>query len=136
MSISVNSPVRCGSTLIYNIVKEIYPNVIKSHANCFRDSPENKVRTWFTMDDNSNKVIFVLRHPFDSIISISQCNKLNIHDPQVLERCIYEYAISLKPFKQYNKSHILKLKYEIFYNNYDYIINTKYKIIKNIIVLH
>lgn len=118
MSISVNSPVRCGSTLIYNIVKEFFPDVIKSHANKFKSNPPN--RKIFYSNDINNKVIFVYRHPYDSIISISQCNKLDLNI--YLDKCIKEYINSIKPFiETYKSNHILKLKYENFHNNYKYI---------------
>ena len=59
------SPIRSGSTLIYNYLKELNKNPYKIH--------------YYTYNKN-NKYIITIRHPYNSIIS-----KLNIFNEEITE---------------------------------------------------
>lgn len=125
MSILLFSPVRTGSTLVYNIIKELYSFKIYKNHNININNL------------NEFKFIFITyRHPCDIILSMINSQEELITDKNV---CFYTNAflkcggkqlIQNYRFLKQNKK-ILLLKYELFYNNFDYIfdnIEDKFKL--------
>jgi hypothetical protein len=113
------SPVRSGSTLLYNILKEILPhNIQKIHQY---------------IHNKNDKYFCTIRHPYNSIISLMLCYKLEINEKNLCRNIsIYlqeggKYIID-KHFIE-NKN-ILKLKYEDFNNNIPFIIQEISKFLK------
>lgn len=104
------SPIRTGSTLLYNILKIIFSNynITKNHK--------------YIYDDNSFYFI-TIRHPYNSILS--SCLRYNLEptDENFINN-INEYvnngAKDLLKNKFDRKNHIIFI-YEYFYNNFDYI---------------
>lgn len=115
------SPIRSGSTLLYNIIRELENNCIKQHK--------------YTYNKNNNYII-TIRHPYNSIIS--SCLRLNLEiNNKNLINHINKYIKnggSCIANNDLNKPNICILFYEKFNNNYDYIFdslelffNKKYK---------
>ena len=112
---------RTGSTLIYRIIKEIYPTVIKCHL------PEIKPNL-----DSNCKIVVSIRHPIESFLSYIRViefpnsnNNISFSNDllsKYLRQRINEEK-QLKDILNNYSSKILVLKYEKFYNNFDYILN-------------
>lgn len=102
------SPIRSGSTLVYNILKELFNSVSKQHNYGFTQN---------------EKVVVTIRHPYNSIISsILRLNE-EIND-ETLKKHTEDYlknggkdVLDLDE----NQQNICLLKYENFNKNYDYI---------------
>ena len=118
MSIKYNkiilfSPPRSGSTLLYNILKNTINNyeICKSHI--------------FEYDIN-NLYIITIRHPYNSMISIGLCNKINIFNINTIDN-IYNnymnYGGNCLINNNFEHDNIIILRYETFFNNYNYIYN-------------
>ena len=108
MKYVIACPIRSGSTLLYNIVKNIFIDkpVIKSHH--------------FTHDPDSTYLI-TIRHPYNSIISTLLKNKKTLNKSN-LNSAIKEYLIGLNTFlKKIDYDNVIIFRYEKFQNNYDYI---------------
>lgn len=106
------SPIRTGSTLIYNILKEIMgENVEKLHHF------SNKKQL---------KYIVTIRHPYNSIISSILRYEKEINE-KILYQSINEYLKNggndILNHNLNNFDNILLLRYENFNNNIDYIID-------------
>ena len=108
--------IRSGSTLIYNILKEILPTrlIIKTH---------NFPSKWQCVQ--RLPIVCTYRDPLDVICSSI---KINQESPtrEVIEKHIhilknYGYEDFLKLENKYNNK--INLKYENFYNDYNYIFN-------------
>ena len=56
------SPVRSGSTLLYNILKMLFKNVYKAHH---MENPSK---------NNIEYIMSTFRHPYDCVISLTQIN--------------------------------------------------------------
>lgn len=109
---------RTGSTLIYRVLKEIFPNVEKCHL------PE--VGPYLGTDA---KIVTTVRDPVDSFISHVRV----VHYPDSIPSIILSQSYAgyinqrLYEHKQFNKildenqDQILLLKYENFYNDFGYI---------------
>jgi cyclopropane fatty-acyl-phospholipid synthase-like methyltransferase len=107
------SPVRSGSTLLYNIIKELFPNIKlnKSHNITLR----------------LNNFYFIsLRHPYNSIISWIEFTKQKCGEHEI-KNSIKAYIDTTRNYlicdnlldEKYDN--IIVFHYEKFYNNYDYI---------------
>lgn len=104
------SPVRSGSTLVWNLLKHTFPNAhIVKHHTC----------GWFF---NYLKIVATVRHPFDCIASI---HKANGWEPSLesVERGATRFLqngaeaiVSLK-----DRPDVLVLRYEEFVNNFEVI---------------
>ena len=110
---------RTGSTLIYNILHDIFPNrrIINSHN--LTDPP---IKDY---DINLYPIIISFREPRDILLSLLRIdNKLDNITKEVID-----YWLSRGTFVQsfsqtrawYKKSNAIFLIYEKFYNNFDYI---------------
>jgi len=104
------SPPRSGSTLVYNIMREIYPNkkIFKVHT--------------FRAMCNELSVVVTYRHPLDCIAS-SIIRYKREPNQEELDRQIkifdeqgFKDLINIK-----DKPNFLMLKYEDYVDNYDYI---------------
>lgn len=113
MTITQFSPIRTGSTLLYNILNELFPNeqVMKVH----------------NMHNFNKKTIYTTyRHPFDCIISVLQCNDIELNDTTIIQKT-KEYLsnggesliLHYNTLKKLNN--VVLLKYELFLNDFDYI---------------
>ena len=108
------SPVRSGSTLLYNILKMLFTNVHKAHH---LEEP-NK--------NNIGRIMTTFRHPYDCVISQTQ---INITDP-TFEDYKKNVSVYLKNggnnmFDNFQKilthKKIVWFKYEDFVNDFGYI---------------
>ncbi|MBK1790518.1 hypothetical protein [Persicirhabdus sediminis] len=104
------SPPRSGSTLVYNILREIFPQkqIIKTHA----------LERRFERD----QIVSTYRNPLDAISSSINRYKLEATD-DVIEQQIQEFKENglYDIFKVIDSPKTLLLKYEDFYDNFDYI---------------
>lgn len=101
------SPIRSGSTLVYNILRELLPtyDIIKRHS-----INETIIQ--------GNRLVVTYRHPLDCLASSFkrynlQVNKGNIED-QIDELKTNGLDDLLKIW---SNDHVLKLRYEDYYNN-------------------
>lgn len=116
MHIIIYSPIRTGSTLIFNVVRSIDNNftIDKTHG------PIRSLEKLGRGLQNSDKCIFTFRNPYDSIVSLFQCHKKE-KTKENLDKFITEFNWSLMCLKHYKNNNFLWLKYENFKNNYQYI---------------
>ena len=102
------SPPRSGSTLIYNILREVFPNT--------------DIEKWHTYQNNTSHdpVVVTYRHPLDCIASSIQRYEL-IPTQDVIEKQVIEFNENgiWDVLKIKNKNHVLILRYEEFVNNFD-----------------
>lgn len=109
MNIVQFSPGRSGSTLVWNILKELFEN-------------ENIHKCHRIKYDVNQKIVSTVRDPRDILAS-----RLLIGNNEINEVIIKKNLDEMKRYgfddliKIKNKSNVLILKYELFYNNYDYI---------------
>ncbi|MEM8777522.1 MAG: hypothetical protein AAGF26_01355 [Cyanobacteria bacterium P01_G01_bin.49] len=104
------SPPRSGSTLIYNVLREVFPEkfVEKGHV--------------YSKINSKYPIVVTYRHPLDSIASSIQRYGLPLTD-KVIEEQILELdsngvwdVLNLK-----GKPNVLMLRYEDFSNNFNFI---------------
>lgn len=103
---------RTGSTLLYNLIKDIFyrTTVLKKHI--------------IDDIDSENLYIIPIRHPYNSIVSIGLCKQIKFGiDNYKLNDCLNDYIdyggkilVNIE-----NSDNIIFLYYENFYNNLDYI---------------
>ena len=107
------SPIRSGSTLIYNLLRETYPNslIVKQH-NITEELCAQL------------KVVVSFRNPIDSLASSFKRYKLPVTKDNIkrqideLKKNGLDDLVSV-----FENPNILKLKYESFYDNFDVIFN-------------
>tara|TARA_R110000803_G_scaffold86919_3_gene153478 strand:+ start:1754 stop:2368 length:615 start_codon:yes stop_codon:yes gene_type:complete len=106
------SPARSGSTLVYNILNNIFnTNITKTHN---------------IISVNSN-VIITYRNPLDSLASLILIDNPYIQPSQVDDTLLLRKLNELRKnglddiIKIFNNPHPLFLKYEDFRDNYDYL---------------
>jgi len=106
------SPVRSGSTLVYNILKNIFKKkIIKKH----------------NINNVDKNVVITYRNPLDSLASLILIDNPNIIPLQVDDSLLMDKLIELRKnglddiIKIFNNPQPLFLKYEDFKNNYNYI---------------
>ena len=112
--------IRSGSTLIYNILKELFPNytIYKTH---------NYRRSWKEIFFKKIPVVCTFRDPLDIICSsIKRYEKLVTKEVLVeqikeLKQFGFEDFIKLEKIPGFLDKNRLNLKYEKFYNNFDYV---------------
>ena len=103
-------PVRSGSTLVYNLLRDIFPNSDVRKTHNIEKNPSTKY------------IVATYRNPLDTIASIH-----HIHDQIPTKTTIREKIFFMKNnglidfLNIIDNDKILKLKYEDFYNNYNYI---------------
>lgn len=104
------SPPRTGSTLVYNILREVFP--------------DNKIEKTHNYEDKFSKypVVVSYRHPLDSIASSIQRYGRTPSDEEIMVQ-IQEFNKTgiwdILKIRRY--PNVLMLKYEEFYSNHDYI---------------
>lgn len=106
------SPQRSGSTLVYNILKDLFPTryVDKKHK--------------YTLDDKNFPTVITYRHPYDCIGSLILKDKLRITDKIVHEKILLFRKNGWNDFFiQFKSSKNLFLRYEDFYGNMDFLFN-------------
>ena len=126
---------RTGSTLIGRILKHIYPEdeIILRHPDPMEYS--NAIQF------NQNvMIVSSYRHPIDSTLSLIRVQeygdrkiKMKSVDDDILNKHIDDRRCTHARFKQNMEDHKgpqLKLKYEIFWNDYDYIFDNLEKFFK------
>ena len=114
------SPPRTGSTLLFNILLFLFEE--KSHYTTPMDLQNRKViKSHFLLKETNQKTYYItsIRHPYDIITS--RLRKKN-------SRCVHNGDIQrvVRDFQRVNalqqtKKNLLILKYENFYNNYNYL---------------
>jgi len=112
MNIIQFGPIRSGTTLIYNILQNIFDTkIVKCHQLY-----------------NGFKGVYVVtyRHPFDCIISTIQRDNLEVNNKNIIDKT-NEYllqggkAITLAFDGLKKGNNVVLLKYESFVNDFDYI---------------
>ena len=104
------SPPRTGSTLVYNILRELF-----SHC---------KIQKTHNYEDkfDAYPVVVTYRHPLDSIASSIQRYGRTPSDEEIRAQIREFDKTGIGDIlKIRNQSNVLMLKYEEFYNRYDYI---------------
>lgn len=107
------SPIRSGSTLVYNILRESMPNkhILKRHK-----LEENQIK--------KHKIVATYRHPIDCLASSFKRYGLKVNETNMSNQINELKENGLDDLcKVFEEKQILKLKYEEFYNNYDHIFN-------------
>lgn len=104
------SPIRKGSTLLYNIIKLIFYkiDIIKEHKYKYNEN---------------NFYIITIRHPYNSIISSCLRYNLELTEENFINN-IDEYVNNGGKDlieNSFNKENHIIFIYEYFYNNFDYI---------------
>ena len=103
-------PVRSGSTLVYNLLRDIFPNCDVRKTHNIEKNPSTKY------------IVSTYRNPLDIMASI-----YHIHDQVPTLDTIRQKIFFMKNnglvdfFNIIDNDKVLKLKYEDFYNNYNYI---------------
>lgn len=104
------SPVRTGSTLIYNLLRESLPHkkLVKQHtySSLFGHLP----------------IVVTVRHPFDAVASICRVNEFGVSDetlPQAFKSFSDNGAADVVRIK--DKPNVLVLYYHKFINDYEYV---------------
>ena len=106
------SPIRTGSTLVYNILREVFPakRISKKHN--------------YSKILKNDKMIVTFRNPMDSLASSIKRYKLEVNDVNIKNQILELKENGLDDlYEIFQNKNILKLKYENFYNNYDFIFN-------------
>ena len=104
------SPPRSGSTLVTNILKEIFPSktILKTHV-CNEEISQYPV-------------VVTYRHPLDCIASSIQAYELSPTDSVIEDKILgFERYGIWEILKIKNSSNVLMLQYEIFFNNFEVI---------------
>ncbi|SFU72465.1 hypothetical protein SAMN05216480_11662 [Pustulibacterium marinum] len=107
-------PIRSGSTLVYNILKDTYPNkkIIKKH-------------TLNNFDIRRSKIIATYRNPLDCLTSSFKRYESFPNEDSIKKQIQELKKFGLDDLKNiFLRDDILKLKYEDFYGNYDYIFDS------------
>ncbi len=102
------SPIRTGSTLVYNILRECLPDkkITKAHTYCRHFS--------------RLKVVATMRHPFDSIASILQTQNQAPSEEHIRAAVtVYKRNGGSDLIKVKNNTNVMLLKYEEFVNNFE-----------------
>ncbi|MDY6825251.1 MAG: hypothetical protein SWH68_15885 [Thermodesulfobacteriota bacterium] len=108
------SPPRSGSTLVYNILRDIFPEktIRKTHQ--------------YAPDFSRHRIVVTYRHPLDCIASSLQRYgkppsdiEINTQIKEFDENGIWD----LLSLNKGSRPNVLLLRYEIFYNNFEYIFN-------------
>lgn len=112
MEIIQFSPIRSGSTIVYNIIKELTLNNIKV----------SKEHTLFKINENILYII-TIRHPYNSIISYLMAFKKDINDDNLIDAIDIYLNNGGKSLLNINveNENILILYYIKFINNHKYI---------------
>ena len=105
-------PPRSGTTLVYNILKDIFPKRSVETRHYYRDK------------DKKFDTVVTYRNPLDSIVSSILRYKLNPSE-DVIKKQILEFEKNgiWTVLKIKNNKNVLMLKYEDFLNNYENIYN-------------
>jgi len=101
---------RSGSTLIYNLLKDIFPNCDVKKTHNIEKNPSTKY------------IVATYRNPLDIITSMHYTNDMTPTTTTIRETIFFMKGNGLIDFINIiDNDKILKLKYEDFYNNYNYI---------------
>ena len=104
------SPIRSGSTLIYNLLRDIFPNSDVRKTHYMEKNPSTKY------------IVSTYRNPLDIIASIHHAHDIIPTKTTIEGTAIYMKNSGLMDFiNVIDNNKILKLKYEDFYHNYNYI---------------
>ncbi len=105
------SPVRSGSTLVYNILKDVFKgkySVAKVH-----NAPQT-----------SKNIVSTIRDPRDSLRSylLLQTTPITVESIQTKTKSLCKGLNDLKKIQ--HKPNVLVLRYELFWDNYEYIFDS------------
>ncbi len=112
MHIIFFGPGRTGSTLVYNILKDLGFSIVKQHQLLSHTKP-----------DKTHKFISCIRDLRDVLASRARIYKIKYSDKTIHSIITQMKRIGLDDLIKFveQKKPILVLKYELFWNNYDYI---------------
>lgn len=106
------SPVRSGSTLIYNLLREIFPSHLITKVHGLDPFYKN------------HYVVTTVRHPCDCILSILKIKEAQVSNQTILdavEHFLEQGGNHLATLDEKEWAHCLVLKYENFQNDFDFI---------------
>jgi hypothetical protein len=104
------SPIRTGSTLVFNLLREVLPRkrVLKKHQ--------------FSSGFGHCPIVATVRHPLDAIASVCRVGGIKISD-EGLERATREFfengAADVIRIRE--RPNVLVLRYELFIDDFEYI---------------
>ena len=105
------SPIRSGSTLVYNILKEIFSNKMIYKRHSLRMT-----------DIKKRNVIITYRNPLDCLTSSFKRYGLEVNDNNIKDQILELKRNGLDDLLIiFDAENVLKLKYEDFYNDYDFV---------------
>ena len=107
------SPISSGSTLVFNLLRETY-----SFSNIFKEHE-------ITRDKCSKyKTVVTYRNPIDCLASTFQRSNLSVTDKNIEKQIIELKKSGLDDLVHiFDHPNIIKLRYENFYDDFDFIFN-------------
>ncbi len=129
----VFSPMRTGSTLLFNVLRFLFEDIRAINQSTFeKNVPHSKVgKTHAKFPPNKNLFVFIpVRNPIDACYSKWRIQSKNKHNYQVneieLDSIVRDYIHELKGAELMGTSHYpnaMCLRYEYFVDNFDYLFN-------------
>ena len=107
------SPQRSGSTLVFNILQDLFPTkYVKKQHN-------------YDLEDKKFPTIITYRHPYDCIASLILKDQVSPTNQIIEDKIMLFRKDGWNDFlNQFESSKILFLRYENFYNDIDLILNS------------
>tara|TARA_B100000767_G_scaffold274778_1_gene308915 strand:- start:3655 stop:4296 length:642 start_codon:yes stop_codon:yes gene_type:complete len=107
------SPQRSGSTLVFNILQDLFPTryINKQHN--------------YDLKDKNFPTVITYRHPYDCIASLILKDQVSPTDQIIEDKIMLFRKDGWNDFlNQFESPKILFLRYENFYNDIDFILNS------------
>ena len=107
------SPQRSGSTLVFNILQDLFPTkYVKKQHN-------------YDLEDKNFPTVITYRHPYDCIASLILKDQVSPTDQIIEDKIMLFRKDGWNDFlNQFESSKILFLRYENFYNDIDFILSS------------
>jgi hypothetical protein len=107
------SPQRSGSTLVFNILQDLFPTkYVKKQHN-------------YDLEDKNFPTVITYRHPYDCIASLILKDQVSPTNQIIEDKIMLFRKDGWNDFlNQFESSKILFLRYENFYNDIDLILNS------------
>lgn len=111
------SPVRTGSTLIYNFLREILVGTMDSKQDLHLEKLHS-LSPDLLLSRNKQRIVSTIRHPFDSILSLGTLEPSRTLE-SLLELYLEQGAKSFVLLMETKSRNHLVLRYEDFYDKYE-----------------
>lgn len=103
---------RSGSTLVFNILREVFPDkhLKKTHS--------------LNSKDLKCPIIATYRHPLDVMASLLQCQNREVSDAEIKKELFLLNKNGIWDILEFkDRPNVLLLRYERFFNDFDYLFN-------------